>query len=142
MHLPKRRRPYSKMEGMLTPRPNALQFLPASRPHLETAPTEAPAIPDVQLADSTQVQLDPPTKVLLHNDDVTPYDFVVEVMQSVFGLAWPQAVAVTQAAHVRGIALVGVYPLEEAKYKVGQAHGLARAEGFPLTLTIEQEEGE
>ncbi|MEK6574959.1 MAG: ATP-dependent Clp protease adaptor ClpS [Chloroflexota bacterium] len=48
--------------------------------------------------------------------------------------------AVTHAAHVRGIALVGVYPFEEAKYRVGQAHSLARAEGYPLTLTVEPED--
>jgi len=79
-------------------------------------------------------------KVMLHNDDLTPYDFVVNVMRHVFGFSWPKAAAVTHTAHVRGIALVGVYPLEEAKYKVGQAHALARVEGYPLTLTIEPEE--
>jgi ATP-dependent Clp protease adaptor protein ClpS len=78
--------------------------------------------------------------VLLHNDDVTPYDFVVGVMQTAFGFPWLKAVAVTQTAHTRGIALVGIYPLEEAKYKVGQAHAMARTEGYPLTLTIEPEE--
>jgi ATP-dependent Clp protease adaptor protein ClpS len=117
-----------------------MQFPLSTNPQTETAPSEAPAVPDVEVVEATETQLDPPTKVLLHNDDVTPYEFVVQVMQTVFGFPWFQAVAVTQAAHFKGIALVGVYPLEEAKYKVGQAHGLARAEGFPLTLTIEQDE--
>ncbi len=78
--------------------------------------------------------------VYLHNDDVTPYDFVVNVMRTVFEFSWPKAIAVTHAAHVRGIALVGVYPFEDAKYRVGQAHSLARAEGYPLTLTVEPED--
>jgi ATP-dependent Clp protease adaptor protein ClpS len=106
----------------------------------DSAPTEAPAIPDVQIIGEVEAQLDPPSKVLLHNDDSTPYDFVVSVLQTAFGFPWFKAVAVTHTAHTRGIALVGVYPLEEAKYKVGQAHAMARAEGYPLTLTIEPEE--
>lgn len=106
----------------------------------ETSPSEAPALPDVQVVQVAETQLDPPCKVLLHNDDVTPFDFVMEVLQTVFGFNWAAAQDVTMTAHVRGIALVGVYPMEEAKYKVGQAHGMARAEGFPLTLTIEQDE--
>lgn len=114
---------------------------PYACPQNETSPAEAPAVPDVQWIGQTEAQLDPPSKVLLHNDDVTPYDFVVNVMRAVFDFSWPRAVAVTHTAHVRGIALVGVYPLEEAKYRVGQAHALARAEGYPLTLTIEPEEG-
>ncbi len=65
---------------------------------------------------------------------------MVNVLRAVFEFSWPRAVAVTQTAHVRGIAYVGTYPLEDAKYRVGQAHALARAEGYPLTLTIEPED--
>jgi ATP-dependent Clp protease adaptor protein ClpS len=103
-------------------------------------PTEAPPLPDIQVVEETEAQLDPPSKVLLHNDDVTTMDFVVFVLRSIFELPWDRAEDVMLTAHVQGIALVGVYPLEEAKYKVGQAHGLARAEGYPLTLTIEPDE--
>ena len=77
--------------------------------------------------------------VLLHNDDVTPYDFVVHVMTAVFEFSLMRAVAVTQRAHVTGVAHVGTYSLEDAKHKVGQAHALARAAGYPLTLTVELE---
>lgn len=105
-----------------------------------TSPVEAPTLPEIKVAEDTEAQLDPPSRVLLHNDDVTPYDFVVNVMRTVFEFSWPKAIAVTHAAHVRGIALVGVYPFEDAKYRVGQAHSLARAEGYPLTLTVEPED--
>ena len=109
-----------------------------------TAPAEPDTLPDIQIelapAVNTETQLDPPTRVLLHNDDVTTMEFVILVLRSIFELAWIDAERVMLVAHVNGIALVGVYPLEEAKYKVGQAHALARAEGFPLTLTIEPEE--
>jgi len=109
-----------------------------------TAPTEPMILPDIQIevapVTDTETQLDPPTRVLLHNDDVTTMEFVVMVLRSIFELGWLEADRVMLEAHFRGLALVGVYPLEEAKYKVGQAHALARAEGFPLHLTIEPDE--
>jgi ATP-dependent Clp protease adaptor protein ClpS len=109
-----------------------------------TVPTEPVVLPDIQIEVAPDVdaetQLDPPTRVLLHNDDVTTMEFVVMVLRSVFELAWLDAERVMLEAHFKGYALVGVYPLEEAKYKVGQAHALARAEGFPLRLTIEPDE--
>ncbi len=78
-------------------------------------------------------------KVLLHNDDVTPYDFVVRMLITVFEFSAIRAVSVTQRAHVTGTACVGTYSLENAKYRVGQAHAMARAAGYPLTLTVELE---
>lgn len=105
-----------------------------------TSPTEAPALPEIEVAEDIETQLDPPSRVLLHNDDYTPYVFVVSVLCLVFEFSLPRAVEITNAAEARGVALVGVYPLEEAKYRVGQVHGLARAEGYPLTMTIEPED--
>ena len=105
-----------------------------------TAPADPTVLPDIQVVEDAETQLDPPSRVLIHNDDVTPMDFVVHVLRSIFELTWVRAEAVMLTAHYSGKALVGVYPLEEAKYKVGQAHGLARAEGWPLSFTIEPEE--
>lgn len=81
----------------------------------------------------------PRYKVWIHNDDVTPMDFVVHVLQRVFALALPRAVKVMLEAHLRGIALVAVLPLEQAEFRVEQAHGLARTRGYPLTFTYEPE---
>ncbi|MBI5349683.1 MAG: ATP-dependent Clp protease adaptor ClpS [Chloroflexi bacterium] len=106
----------------------------------------APAEPDtdtdveIEVAPDEEVMLDPPYRVLIHNDDFTPYDFVIHVLQSVFNFSLLKAVAITQRAHVTGVAYIATYPLEQAKYLVGQAHGMARAEGYPLTFTIEPEE--
>lgn len=77
--------------------------------------------------------------VLIHNDDVTPMDFVVHVLRSIFGLTYPLAEAVMLTAHYTGLAYVVTLSHEEAKYRVGQAHGLARAAGYPLTFSIEPE---
>ena len=76
-------------------------------------------------------------KVLLHNDDVTPWDFVVYVLCAVFFFSTPDAEHITATAHFNGVAFVMALPLEEAKYRVGQAHNLARAADYPLTLSIE-----
>jgi ATP-dependent Clp protease adaptor protein ClpS len=75
--------------------------------------------------------------VIIHNDDVTPFDFVLAVLVAVFHLGQRQAYAVTLRAHVTGSAYVVTLPLEEAKYRVGQAHSAARQMGYPLSFTIE-----
>ena len=103
----------------------------------------APPKPAIEIevapAEEVETQIDPPCRVVLHNDDSTPYDFVIVVLRAVFKFSFLRAVAVTQRAHVTGTAYVGSYPCEEAKYLVGQAHPLARVEGYPLTLTVEPE---
>ena len=81
--------------------------------------------------------LAPRWRVLVHNDDVTPMDFVVRILVGVFALGGLQAGKVMLEAHFRGIALVAVYSLEEAEARVERAHGLARAARWPLTFTYE-----
>ena len=78
-------------------------------------------------------------KVIVHNDDVTPYDFVISVLLRFFKLTSADAEAVTWKAHTSGIALVAILPLSEAQKRVGQAHFAATLEGYPLTFTIEEE---
>jgi ATP-dependent Clp protease adaptor protein ClpS len=75
--------------------------------------------------------------VIIHNDDVTPFDFVIAVLSGVFQVSGRQAYAITLRAHVTGAAYVVTLALEEAKYRVGQAHGVARQAGYPLSFTIE-----
>lgn len=78
-------------------------------------------------------------RVLVHNDDVTPYDLVVMVLQSIFMLTAGEAGRVTLEAHTSGMALVAVLPEQDAKYRVGQAHALARDAGVPLTFSLQPE---
>ncbi len=80
-------------------------------------------------------------RVIIHNDDVTLYDFVILILRQVFGLAPFHAERVTLRAHLTGVAHVITLPVEEAKHRVGRAHGLARQAGFPLSFTIEPEAG-
>ena len=78
-------------------------------------------------------------KVYVHNDDITPYDFVIGVLIRFFKLNPADAEAITWKAHNSGTALVAVLPLSDAQAKVGRAHFAASLEGYPLTFTIEAE---
>jgi len=84
-------------------------------------------------------ELEPPWRVLIHNDDVTTMDFVVRILQSVFELPFERAQAIMLATHYEGIAYVASYPKDEALRRVERAHQIARMEGFPLKFTIEPE---
>jgi ATP-dependent Clp protease adaptor protein ClpS len=78
-------------------------------------------------------------KIIVHNDDFTPYDFVIIVLVRFFDLNGSDAERITWTAHNKGAALVRVLPLKEAEKRVGQAHFAAGLEGYPLTFTIEPE---
>ena len=109
--------------------------------------TPAPAPPDIEVDRDVRLdelpvaetELEPPYRVLIHNDDVTPIDYVMAVLRVVFFLSGPVAVAITMRAHLTGLAHVMTLPFEEAKYRVGKAHSLARSAGYPLTFSIEPE---
>jgi len=84
-----------------------------------------------------RVHLAPRWRVIIHNDDATPMDFVVSILTSVFRLERPAAFKVMLEAHTTGVAHVVTLALEEAETRVEKAHGLARAKGWPLTFTYE-----
>ncbi|HEX6385114.1 MAG TPA: ATP-dependent Clp protease adaptor ClpS [Anaerolineae bacterium] len=83
--------------------------------------------------------LEPRYKVFIHNDDVTPMDFVVLVLQKIFELNSLEAEHVMLTAHITGMAYVTTLPLTEAQKRVGKAHFAASLEGYPLMFTIEPE---
>ena len=84
-------------------------------------------------------ELDRLYRIIIHNDDVTPYDFVIIVLVRFFQLDAPAAELVTWTAHTSGVALVIILPLTEARRRVGRAHFAAAVEGYPLSFTIEPE---
>ena len=86
-----------------------------------------------------QVRQAPQCRVLIHNDDVTPMDFVVCVLLEVFKKNEADAIEIMLTAHSTGVALVAVLPLEEAELRVDQAHSMARTAKYPLTFTCEPE---
>jgi len=87
-----------------------------------------------------QVRTERPSlyKVLLHNDDYTPMDFVVEVLTRFFSKTQEQASEIMLAVHHRGIGLCGVFPYEIAETKVAQVTEAAREQEYPLQSTLER----
>lgn len=75
--------------------------------------------------------------VVIHNDDVTPYEYVIRLLGRVFMLSEEIADHVAWTAHTQGRAVVIVRPQPEAQKLVAAAHTAARLDGFPLTFTLE-----
>lgn len=82
---------------------------------------------------------EPPYRVIIHNDDVTPMNFVIYVLQYIFILAGPRAAQVMFTAHINGSAYVDTLPKTEAQRRVHQAHVTARLASYPLQFTLERE---
>ena len=78
-------------------------------------------------------------KVLLLNDDYTPMEFVVAVLERFFGIRHELAVEIMLTVHRRGLAVVGVYSFEVAETKVTQVMDFARQHQHPLQCTMEKE---
>ena len=103
-------------------------------------PSIAPSRPAPVSDTLPRERLAPLYRILVHNDDVTPMDLVVRVLKRFFRLSRHEADRVMLEAHSSGVALVATLPLEEAEFRVEQAHSFARGRGVPLTFSIEPEE--
>ena len=89
------------------------------------------------LDERTRTKKPPMYKVLLHNDDYTTREFVVWVLQSVFHKSESDAVQIMSHVHNNGVGVAGVYTFEVAETKVTKTMHLAKAQQFPLQLSIE-----
>ena len=78
-------------------------------------------------------------KVLLLNDDYTPMEFVVHVLERFFAKPREEAVQIMLHVHRRGVGVCGVYTFEVAETKVAQVSELARRHQHPLQCTMEKE---
>jgi ATP-dependent Clp protease adaptor protein ClpS len=97
------------------------------------------ALPKIRETEKEETALEPPYRVIIHNDDVTPMDFVMNILRTVFKLDGLHALQVMYTAHYHGEAHVQTLPKAEAVRRVGLAHMTARLNGYPLTFTIEAE---
>ena len=78
-------------------------------------------------------------RVLLLNDDYTPMDFVVEVLETIFMKSPAEAFSVMMQVHTQGSGLAGVYTHDVAETKVGTVIDLAQQAGYPLQAAMEKE---
>lgn len=78
-------------------------------------------------------------RVLLHNDDQTTMDFVVEILVDIFDKDVEEAAEIMLKVHTNGIGVCGRYPREIAEYKVKKTIKLARQANFPLLCTMEKD---
>ena len=87
----------------------------------------------------SRTQRPPMYKVMLLNDDYTPMEFVVHVLERFFGMNHAQAFEIMLTVHKKGLAVVGVFSFEVAETKVAQVMDFARRHQHPLQCTMEKE---
>ena len=98
-------------------------------------------MPKIEEEIETSLELEEPKmfKVLLHNDDYTSMDFVVDVLMSIFHKNATEAEQIMIQIHEKGIGVCGVYSFEIAQTKAEQVRQKAKQNEFPLLATIEED---
>ena len=101
----------------------------------------SPFFSDQQSDFSVDIEVREPRRfrVLLHNDDYTTMEFVVDILISIFRKSPDEATDIMMAVHREGLGSCGVYTEEVAETKVAQVHDRARKAGFPLRCSMEEE---
>lgn len=94
---------------------------------------------DLAVKEQQRVERPPRFKVVLYNDDYTPMEFVVSLLETVFGKRPAEATQLMLQIHRSGMGVAGVYVLEIAETKVATVHRTAEAQGFPLRAGAEPE---
>lgn len=92
---------------------------------------------DPVVRDDKDVREEPLYRILIHNDDVTPFDYVIRMLKRVFMLSQELAEHIAETAHDEGLAIVMIRPRPEAEKLIGIARTHARADGYPLTFSME-----
>ena len=77
--------------------------------------------------------------VIFHNDDFTPMDFVVMVLEKIFYKSYTEADKLMLDVHVKGKAIIGYYSYDIAITKTERAIALAREQNYPLRITVDKE---
>ena len=92
------------------------------------------------LLEARKAKLKPPPlfKVILLNDDYTPMEFVVIVLQRFFAMTREKATQVMLKVHREGMGICGIYPKDVATTKVEQVRGYARKHQHPLQCVMEE----
>ncbi|MCK0152400.1 ATP-dependent Clp protease adapter ClpS [Alcanivorax sp. S6407] len=110
---------------------------------ITAGPSDSPSEPDRHgdlAVEEAKPKLKPPSmyKVWMLNDDYTPMDFVVEVLEDFFNMGREQATRVMLAVHTEGKAVCGIYPQDIAETKATQVVEYARENQHPLMCQVDQ----
>jgi ATP-dependent Clp protease adaptor protein ClpS len=106
---------------------------------IEPRPLPLLILPEIEILEAAEAELEPLYRVIIHNDDLTPMEFVVTVLKTIFYLSNPKAAEIMLSAHFYGSAYVQTLPRPEAQRRIDRAHSASDAEGYPLRFTIEPE---
>ncbi len=87
----------------------------------------------------TRERHEPLYRVIIHNDDKTPMDFVVHVLTTIFLVPEPNAAYIMYTAHLNGQAYVQTLPRPEARRRISKARFAARLKGYPLEFSMDPE---
>jgi len=87
---------------------------------------------------SKKIQEPKQYKVVVHNDNVTPMDFVIALLMSVFHLSEKDSYDITMTVHNTGSGIAGIYNYEIAEQKAIESINLARSNDFPLIVKVEE----
>ena len=93
----------------------------------------------VATATRPKVTRPPRYKVLLYNDDYTPMEFVVSILEKIFDKGPSEATTIMLQIHRGGMGVAGVFVLEVAETKVSLVHRAAEERGYPLRAGVEKE---
>jgi len=99
----------------------------------------AVALPEIEIIEETDTELEPLYSVIIHNDDVTPMDLVVQILKTIFYLSNDRAAEIMLGAHFYGNAYVQTLPKGEAERRIQKAHTEASIQGYPLQFSMERE---
>ena len=96
---------------------------------------------DVVIDEKIEIEIKEPKdcKVIFLNDDTTPMDFVVSILQEIFKHTFDTAQALTIQIHEEGRGVAGIYSYEIAEQKATETVNLSRQNGFQLKVKIEEE---
>ncbi len=102
-------------------------------------PSKTLPVPKIHPDEQEQTEEGPLYRVIIHNDDVTPMDFVIHILITIFLLPTANAAHIMYTAHVNGNAYVQTLPKPEAQRRINEAHFAARLSGYPLEFSMEPE---
>ena len=112
------------------------EFL-AQLPQMATANPETDTNVDEDIDVDDEVREEPPFRVIIHNDNITTFVFVIKILTTIFQKNVMEADQIANRTHNYGIAVVGTYPKSVAETRINKVKFAAQLEGYPLKLTME-----